>query len=131
MKKLVELNKSNAPKKFACVVDDSKSLSEQVQKYLFEHLGARWAGGPGQEVRFTEQQVLFVAYSNYRDAYEISYGTREYLEKVKDQYQPLIMNATIAVTLNSIKVEAETVKINGKEYLAADVEAALKQLQTV
>ena len=129
--KLVDLTKETAPKKFAVVVKDSGALSEQVQKYLFEHLDAAWYASENPKVtkQYLGAEVLFVEYNERRARYEISYADEAYYNSQKLEYPPIYMNAEIKVTLKSMKLDAEVVEINGKTYLKAQVEKALEGLE--
>lgn len=130
-KKLVELTADTMPKRFAIVTNGNRELSEQVQKFLFV-LGVRWAGSPadvGPVVDHTDAEVLYVEYSGYNNRYDLMYSDLNYYETGdrKTLYPPVSMTAEIKVTVTSMKIEAETVEINGKTYIASKVAEALRE----
>lgn len=127
-KKLVNLTKDSAPRNFAVVVNGDDVLSEQVQKFLFENLGARWGAKTIGVVDHTNQDVIYVEWLNSRGHYSLFYSDLYYYQTgdVKVKFPPVFITTETKVVLKYIKIEAETVEINGKLYLEHKVAEALR-----
>lgn len=124
----VALTKETALRKFAIVVNGNHDLSQQVQKYLFDHLDARWHGAGSKIVKFTDKEVLFVTYVDDDFAYRIGYGTKDYLSRVANDYPEFVIKQELSVVKR-----APAVIIDGKLYdrdrlLAAAKECGVKPL---
>lgn len=94
--------------------------STTIQKCLME-LGYRWRTGDGQ-VQNTTEKFLYTNQLGY-----ITYGESEQHFQRKE-YPEFKADSFVAYKLVEVPVTPETVELNGKTYLKADLEAALAKL---
>lgn len=101
-----------------------KTRDEMIhaQNALFK-LGYRWVQH-GQNVAWSNENFLYTT-----EAGEITYGsTRGYFDLRAGLEMTLV--TTVTHTLEEV-IKPETVELNGKTYLKADLEAALEKLKPV
>lgn len=96
----------------------------KAQNALFK-LGYRWSGY-GQNIAYSNQNFLYT-----NEFGTITHGDdAEYFNSREGVEVILVTMTTVVHTLEEV-IKPETVELNGKTYLKADLEAALEKLKPV
>jgi hypothetical protein len=97
-------------------IGDDPKCSERVQKMLFD-MGYQWSSGTKKIIHTSKESLLTYEYGDlvYLD-YPSEYGEEEREE----------------INIGWLRTpKQETIELNGKNYIKADVEAALEKLKPV
>lgn len=125
---ILQLNKDNAPDKFAIRVGNENGCekSKLVQQYLMDELGATWADGVDSGPR-PYGGMIYVGLK-LDHTYGLTYGSESnYSLDQRRRYPEVQASFETKLVLNGISRSVETVKIGGKHYVESDV---IKFLET-
>lgn len=131
MVNMVNVSKDSGIKVFAVRVVGDVELSKAVQKYLFDEFDAAWQGDSYKRL-CTENYIEILVVRKTVYGYRISYAGEYYYNTELRQSIPLVQVTTVTeIKVKSMRMERETVEIDGKVYDKAEVLKAIDALKSL